>query len=85
MLDVPVLRAHAWRTWHVFAYAFVVYLAGIVAIVHHGSVIDLGRGTLFVVALLAAVAVAGVGYQEVRDSGHYARRQGSDAGDDWSI
>jgi hypothetical protein len=68
LLDLPMLRAHTWASWHVFAYAFVVYLLGIVAIVYEGSLDGLGLGTLFEAALLASIAAAGVGYQEVREA-----------------
>ena len=73
MLDQTALRARAWRSWQVFAYAFVVYLLGIVAIVQHGVLTGLRSDTLFAAALMAATAVAGIGYQEVRDAGGFQR------------
>lgn len=73
MLDLSAYRAHAWRSWQVFGYAFVVYLLAIVGIVHHGSLAALGPNELFAAALFGAVATAGVGYQEVRDLGGFQR------------
>jgi hypothetical protein len=82
MLDLSMLRAHRWASWHVFAYAFAVYLLGIVAIVDHGSLEGLGLGTLFGAALLASIAVAGTGYQEVRAAGGFRKTAWSDFADD---
>ena len=73
MLDQAALRSQAWRSWHVFAYAFVVYLLTLVAMVRHGSLLGLRTDLVFAAALMAAVAVAGIGYQEVRDAGGFQR------------
>ena len=75
MLDLLVFRTSAWSAWHVFAYAFTVYLATIVVVVDGGSVTGMGPGAFFGAALLAAIAVAGIGYQEVRDSGGFRQAQ----------
>ena len=82
MLDLPAYRAHRWASWHVFAYAFVVYLLGIVAMVYHGSPAGMGGGTVFWAALLAAVAVTGIGYQEVREAGGFRKTERPPFADD---
>ena len=66
MLDLAAYRAHRWAAWHVFVYAFAVALLGIVALVYGGSLDGLRPEVAFWAALLASVAVAGTGYQEVR-------------------
>lgn len=71
MLDLAAHRAYAWSSWHVFAYASVVYLLAVVFIVHHGAALQCGLNELFVAALLGATAVAGLGYQEVREAGGF--------------
>lgn len=82
MLDLAAYRARRWAAWHVFAYAFAVALLGIVALVYHGSLDGLGGGAVFWAALLASVAVAGVGYQEVREAGSPDSTRLAD--DEWS-
>jgi FtsH-binding integral membrane protein len=82
MLDLAAYRAHAWKSWQVFVYAFVVYLMGILAIVLHGVLTEIGTTELFMSALLAAIAVAGLGYQEARELGSFRRAPRRDFADD---
>ena len=74
MLDLAAYRARAWTSWHVFAYASVVSLLAVVFVVHRGVALHCGVGDVFVAALLGAIAVAGIGYQEVREAGGFERR-----------
>ena len=82
MLDATAYRACAWRPWHVFLYAFIVHLTGIVAIAYHGQLVEVGLNALWGSALLAAVAVAGIGYQEARELGAFRKSSQSHAADD---
>ena len=74
MLDMAAYEARAWRSWQVFAIAFGVYLAGIVILVHQGQISTVGKIDLFSAALLAAIGVSGLGYQEACRLGAYPRR-----------
>lgn len=74
MLDMNGLAAHRWRSWQVFVAVFAVALFSIVVFIHRGHVIGLCCTDLFVAALFAAIAVAGLGYQEARRLGAFRRR-----------
>lgn len=73
LLDLLAYRAHSWATWHVFAYAFAVYLLGIMAVVFHCSLDGLCANAVFGAALLASISVAGIGYQQVREAGGFRK------------
>lgn len=82
LLDLTEYRARAWKSWQVFLYAFVVYLMGIVAIVLRGMLTEIGTGAVFVAALLAAIAVAGLGFQEAQEAGAFRRTPRRNLADD---
>ena len=73
MLDLAAYEARRWQTWQVFAIAFAVYLGGILLVVHQCCLSALGTTDLWVSALMASIAVAGLGYQETHRMGAYGR------------
>lgn len=73
MLDLDAYRARRWQSWQVLLLSFGVYLFGITAIVYQGAVMSVGRDAMIAAALMASIAVTGLGYQEARELGAYRR------------
>lgn len=83
MLDMAAYEARQWRSWQVFIAVFAVALFAILLFVHRGHVVGLCCADLFAAGMFAAIAVAGLGYQEARRLGAFRRTRYHGRDDAW--